>query len=84
MSLRAENGDTGRRDLPRVLKDARDSAANQDLTNVTSDIISAVEIAAMELQEEDCDNGYNELLEDIANQGNWMQPTEWEELPESV
>ena len=84
MDLSAEGDNTGRRKFLRVSKGARSSVANQNLTNVTSDIMSAAEIAAMELQQEDCDNGYADLLEDIANQGNRMQPTEWEALPECV
>jgi hypothetical protein len=83
-SMRAAKGVAGRGNLPQAMKDAKDSAANQNPTNVTSDIISAAETAAAELQEEDRDDGDPELLEDIANQGNRMQPVEWEEIPESV
>jgi hypothetical protein len=59
------------------------SIANQDPTGVTSDVISAAETAAAEIQEEIRDDGEPELLEDIAYQDNRMQPDEWEGLPES-
>lgn len=83
MSVSAAKGNTGRGNLPQAWKDARASAVSQSPTSVTSGVISAAEIAAARLQEEDCDHSNTELLEHIVNQDNRMQPDEWEGLPES-
>lgn len=72
-SMRAAKGNTRRGNLPQATRDAKDSDANQNPINVTSDIISAAETGAAKLQKEDRDDGDPELLEDIANQGDRMQ-----------
>lgn len=81
MSARAARGNTGRANLPRKLKDAKTSGPSPDLANITSNIIESAESATGYIQEDDCDN--TELLEDIADQNNRMEPSEWEGLPES-
>lgn len=81
--MSAAKGNTGQGNIPQAMKDARDSAANQNPTGVTSGVIAAAGIAAAEIQEEDRDDDDPELLEDIADQNNRMQPDEREGLPES-
>lgn len=66
-SMRAAKGNTRRGNPPQAMRDAKDSDANQNPINVTSDIISAAETGAAKLQKEDRDDGDPELLEDIAN-----------------
>jgi hypothetical protein len=82
MSSRAARGNTGRANLPRELKSAKNSGPCLDLAGVTSNIVQAAEAAAGDVQEDDCDNP--ELPEDVVNQDSRMEPTEWEGLPESV
>ena len=59
------------------LQDAGDLALNLKATDTTtSNTTSAADIEAMEVQVEDCDDGDLELLEDIVNEGNWIQSAE--------
>lgn len=67
------------------LQDAGDLALNLKATDTTtSNTTSAADIEAMEVQVEDCDDGDLELLEDIVNEGNWIQSAEQNELPKSI